>query len=507
MPSRSAYERVAHGIARYLAERQRPNGTLPGPSSYGVAFALWLWSHFGAEFALPVARAWRHLEEDPPRTHVEFNAYALLNCRARLGPGPTDAFLSRLSLRGRHSANWMLLRAACRAAPGPWLCPILSTVEARAALLRYGRGGLIHDRPGVRSLAYHAFSGALLADLWRLQRLPWAGRRALLAARFLLPFVLANGDALYIGRGQRQIFGCGALLYLLEAAGRLSPDPAFPEAAGRVLDHLLAFRRPDHSFPLVLRGAEPPEPWAPDPALPGWYSYNRYADYLPFLACMLLRAADPDLPPLPPSAAAGAPHADPAFRIHRQPRYTAVLARPGGHPANDLPFPYACVDGESLFPCYGAEADRARPEDTPLPCLVMGGRLRSFRDLLCYRLTDSGLVGRSPLGAHVREFDFRDDGFTCRDRLRFARRLTLDQLTPANFLFRTLRRGADGALETWHRSVVARLRITPPAHIVASAGATATGRLVALRHTLHNLRLCPGDALSIELDVQFLSPW
>ncbi len=51
MPDPAQYEEVATGLARYLAERQLPDGRFPGPDHYGVAFALLLWSGLGGDFA------------------------------------------------------------------------------------------------------------------------------------------------------------------------------------------------------------------------------------------------------------------------------------------------------------------------------------------------------------------------------------------------------------------------------------------------------------------------
>jgi len=168
--------------------------------------------------------------------------------------------------------------------------------------------------------------------------------------------LLPNGDSLYVGRGQQQIFGYGALVYLLEAAAGLTGEEQFGAIAERAFSRLMRFQRSDGSFPLVLREGEPAEPWLPDISRPGWYTYNRYADYLPLLGCFLLKAADPEVPPF---GAVAPVSAHPAFRLWREDRYVAVLALPGGASTNDLAFPYVCLEGQSLFPCYGAEGATA----------------------------------------------------------------------------------------------------------------------------------------------------
>jgi hypothetical protein len=501
MPGPQDYRRTAAQIASYLAANQGQDGAFPGPDHYGLSFSIWLWSSLGDRFAPYLARAWQRLQRDPPQTHGEFNAYALLGCRQALGPSEADAVLRQIPFGRRHSANWMLLRAVCCSYPEPSPAPLLSRLEAFLALLRYARRGLICDRPGVRSFAYHTFCGVLLADLWQRRRLPWAGRAAVRAADFILPFILPNGDTLYVGRGQQQIFGYAALLCLLQAAAHLTGRPEFREGADRAFAFLLRFQRSDGSFPLVLNEHEPPDPWQPDPSLPGWYTYNRYADYLPFLACFLLKAASIDLPPL---GAVRSPPPHPAFRAWRQPRYTAVLARSGGAPTNDLPFPYTCVDGESLFPCYGGEGGDAAPETVPLPYgTLAGGRAYPFRDRLRYRLTGTGLSGRSGLVEHVRRFDFRPDGFTCRDDIMFLGPCAFSAFVPANFLFRNLRSLPDGAFETRQGAARALVRLDPPGSVVPHAATTASGTLVALRLGPHQSQFSSGDATSVELRVRF----
>jgi len=496
------YEEVARGIAGYLAARQQEDGSFPGPDHYGAAFSLWLWLQFPDQCGAQAERAWERLQASPPQDHGEFNAYALLQCRDRLGAAKVDEVLRRIPFGRRHSANWMLLRAVCAAMPGPYGSRLLSGLEGKLALLFHQRRCFIHDRPKVRSLAYHAFCGALLADIWRARGAKWAGRAAARAAAAITPFIMPNGDALYLGRGQQQVFGYGALLHLLESAAQLTGREDFAAQAARVLDHLLAFRRPDGSFPLVLLEGEPQEPWTPDAARPGWYSYNRYADYLPLLGCFLLKAADPDLRPVGRTLRALRHR---WLETVKKDRYVAVLSAPGGATANDMAFPYICVDGESLFPCYGGEGQRVKPEAMPLPFGVLrGGRSYAFRDHLTYRLRGADLVGVSPLVRHERSFVFGEKGFSCHDDITFRGRVPFASFAPANFLFRNLRSSEQGDFETWHGRARARLRLVPEGRSFPAAATTASGVLAALRHTRGAFDTRPGETISTELRVWFV---
>jgi hypothetical protein len=508
METRQGYEQAARGIAAYLAARQGADGAFPGPDHYGVAFALWLWSCFGHEFPREAERAWERLQREPPRTHGEFNAYALLHCRDRLGSQQVDALLRRIPFGQRHSANWMLLRAACASLPGPRFSPARSRLGTRLALATHLRAGFIHDRPGVRSVAYHAFCGALLADLHRRLAARWAGLAAVRAAAALLPLVLPNGDALYLGRGQEQIFGYGALLFLLEAAARLTADERYAAAARRVFGYLLRFRREDGSFPLVLLKPEPEEPWAPDANRPGWYTYNRYADYLPFLGCLLMKAARADIPPLAGSRQHWRSYERPGWwRVITRDRYTAVLSLPGGATTNDLAFPYVCRYGESLFPCYGGEAPRVDPEAMPLPYgRLANGELYAFRERLRYRFVGDDLAGVSPLVRHERRFEFGRDGFACRDEITLRRACAFASFTPANFLFRNLRPTGEREFETARGRAQAKVLLHPEGRVHEDAAVTASGALVALRHDSGEIRMRGGDKTTVRLTVRWQRP-
>jgi hypothetical protein len=393
----------------------------------------------------------------------------------------------------------MLLRSVCRSHSHRPLSIARARLEARAALARYMRLGFIADRGGVRSFAYHCFCGALLADLWQRRGYRWAAVAAAQAAEFISRFVLPNGDTLYVGRGQEQIFGYGALLYLLEAAGEITGNADFREHANRVFGYLLSFQRDDGSLPLVLREGEEPEPWTDEPR-PGWYSYNRYADYLPFLGCMLLKAAEPMMPLY---GAAPSPGQHPDFSMHREAEFVAVLSRPGGAATNDLAFPYVCIDGISLLPCYGAEG-RSPAEAAPLPFGVLaGGQSYAFRERLRYRPMNPSLAGESALVRHTRSFEFQKDGFTCRDEITFRRACSFKEFVTANFPFRNLRHGEDGTYETSYRGAKAVIQVSMPAHIRGDAGASASGQLMALQCRLAPFHAKAGEAIAVETRVRF----
>ncbi len=109
----------------------------------------------------------------------------------------------------------------------------------------------------------------------------------------LQPYISEEGEALAVGRGKAQIFGYGALLYLLEAVAGRSGTGELLAAASRALflSHAFPPRTTDR-FHWRWRRRSHPTPGRLIAPLPGWHDYNRYADYLPFLGVYLLKAAE-----------------------------------------------------------------------------------------------------------------------------------------------------------------------------------------------------------------------
>jgi hypothetical protein len=139
----------------------------------------------------------------------------------------------------------------------------------------------------------------------------------------------------------------------------------------------------------------------------------------------------------------------------------------------------------------------------PLPYGVLAdGRPYSFRERLRYRLTNSGLVGESILVRHTRAFDFRSDGFTCRDEITFRRACSFPEFVSANFLFRNLRPAEDGSFGTSYRGARAVLRCDQEVAIHTDAAITVSGKLAALRSVREAMAVRPGQKASAELQVR-----
>ena len=406
---------LAAGIGASLTAHLASRDDFGMRSFYGEAFALALLTRLGALDAQS-ERKLIHAFETKDRTdseyHWEFNHYGML-----------EAGRLRRPLVFKHTpcTNWTLLRAAVRVRSGA--DPAGGMREALAKLARMqNAAGLILDDPGVRSFQYHCFSAAMIFEMYRAtqdERLLRAFRRAVELIRH---FILPNGDALFIGRGQQQSFGYASLAYILSAACTLDDDSTLLDDLLRVTRRIGTYLRPDGSLPLVLGGGlEPlPHPDTPhrDPRYPGWYAYNNHFDYLPFTGLFLRKAAEL-------LTAARVMHATPVTQKPYRDRdfvkviaggTIAIVARPGGYWTNDLPVPYVYNDGRARTGCYGGEQFGAgiySMRGIPLP--MRGARSLRWRSLSFF--AGNTLVLLSPLGILIRRYEFRDRRVDMRSRM------------------------------------------------------------------------------------------
>lgn len=414
---------TADQLAGYLSESLR-SGSHLGATHYGRAFTVWFLSLTGkSEYEGIVGQlVSEYFPHDPMvRITPEFNRYAWAHL-ARLGrPWATQDLAEEPEYRKIPVTNWTLLRHTTDYLLGR----TEATADARRVLRRWQQAsGFIVDQPNVRSLQYHHFSASLVLELGLISQnkdLLAAARRALACS---LQFLLSNGDAQYLGRGQQQIFGYGALVNLLASGFSDQPDPRLVLHLLRCLSLLRGFQREDGSFPLVLNRDEPREGQGrpTDPAYPGWYAYNNHLDYLSFLGVCLLRARDTLR-----GACFGA-HAEVAAyrqsrdfsdgvsRVVRRPGYEAVVSKPSGGwrgrgPwTNDLPFPYVVAQGRRITPSFGGEEYEDsiyRADGIPLPLVEVDGLQRSMREGRCWSFwIGPFLFVVSTLGVLVRRFWF-----------------------------------------------------------------------------------------------------
>jgi hypothetical protein len=273
-----------------------PERGFPDQPSWGYAFTYLaaLQNAHGAQTQLSRKALSRLVGQDTtsPDYPWEFVVYALQKS-LRLDVSARSLGLAQYREKGTRMFNWFLLRKLNKQLYN--IYTPYDDIKLRIGLgLFQARSGYIHDELMTRSLQYHAFCLFLLAEL--LSERPddrFLKSRFISGVLYSLRSTLPDGTALYIGRGQEQIFGYGALIYALEYFN--SHVEVLPtDIVENIAKHVLMFQRKDGSFPLVLRSRfpEPPNVSFSRNTPYGWYGYNTLYDYQPFLAYCLLRASN-----------------------------------------------------------------------------------------------------------------------------------------------------------------------------------------------------------------------
>lgn len=231
--------------------------------------------------------------------HWDFNNYALVRCFQLLKPKLIHSEIRKYRLamekwrENKHNAvNWILMRAFNTCFRGKELKKLSDSFRyyrhIRYALKSQLQDGCIDDeRKKSRPIQYHVFSAALLHKNYVSTGNPDILKSFLRAVEYAVPFIDPAGDFNYLGRGQEQIFGYGALLYTLEAAKPYLPAKrkALDDCAARCWDYLSTFRSDEGWFPLVLNDRPNCRSYA-------WYDYHHLSVYNAFLGVWLAEAAN-----------------------------------------------------------------------------------------------------------------------------------------------------------------------------------------------------------------------
>jgi hypothetical protein len=287
------YEQSAHRLLNHLDLKLKAGKGYPDAPTWGYAFTYLaaLMGTNGSSSPLSEKALQCLLGQDRKDRFYpwEFVLYAMAQV-PHLTTHPLPDEFDRYRAVGTRMFNWYLLRNVNKKLYDKFSKS--DCFKLRLALSLYQKGsGIILDEFRTRSLQYHAFCLFALCEL--VDFLPgedWLKSRLLRGVQFSSNYVLDDGTSLYIGRGQEQIFGYGALLYAMEYCHK-RVAPLDLGKIERVAQKLMGSQRGDGSFPLVLRGreAESPELNFSRDRPAGWYGYNTLYDYQPFLAYCLLK--------------------------------------------------------------------------------------------------------------------------------------------------------------------------------------------------------------------------
>ena len=470
---------AAHQIATWLAQ-QADDGGFPARSFYGEAFSLWLWQFFPGEFDVAANKlrpiALQRLKRKDEEAHPEFNAWAWLHFCQKAGQPVRQIMPTLPAFNNTPNSNWLLLGTLVRLlwtqqSGEPinqgklrWQTRLLLMMQQQAdGLIRddrlisrqlpiplpYGRSSptYLKKMPHLQkmSLQYHCFSLLLLWEIWQLAGWSFVKKAVQRGHQAIGQFILQNGDSLYIGRGQQQIFGYGSLLFFL-ASQVHAGDQAAAEQINRVWSFVQQFQQPDGRFPLVLRLGEVGYPKivdTHDPRWLGWYGYNNLFDYLPFFGVQLMRATQL----ISDSAVQSqTTNHQPPIRVTRQftfvcqPGWQMTLAAPSGSRSQDQPMPYLCLHGQSILPCFGGEEGEDQPYNLtmlPLPYLQLrNGRFHFLRQEMKWQFKNAAhnqpilLIGRCRWATLQRFFSWETEKISIQDVLSLkASRMPLEVQT------------------------------------------------------------------------------
>ena len=486
------YREIIEKLDKFLISIQKDDGTYPGKTNYGYTFSALFWSYCGIrEHSKYIERALgAYFRQDKNYFDYpwEFNNYALLKLKEKA------PFLA-LSVpwwcnKGTKVTNWRILRIinAYRATKKKYyLLKLIPTLFRKIS-----KDGLIIDERSLRSCSrsfqYHTFSTALLGELFVLSKIKIIGKLFLKATFFITDKIMRNGRALYLGRGQEQIFGYSALLYCLELAYKLTHIREFNKKVLDVLSLLRTFQRKNGSFPLVLNEEEFKEGLLSSNERPlGWYSYNTPFDYLPFTGVYLYESFELY------KAKDARPILD-LSKINKEIKkikekkkeiikescdtyeYCYALPTGGkGYYSDEMPFPFIVTkDGREITPIYGGDPIWVKdytPSSIPLPwgiieqkfiekhklfkwCFFLNIKLSHwgyrnyyqnnrnnnvpyfFANQLKYQTTPSGFIGKNPWIWHERDFHFDKDKIKIVDIIKLKRVINFLSFYPVNlFLF------------------------------------------------------------------------
>ncbi len=352
------YKDIANFLNNYLIDKY----SFECRSFYGEAFSLALLHRIkllDENTKAKLISLYNKLDKSDSQFHWEFNNYALLDYYQNSSDESIKKYFEPLKFKNTPVTNWTLLRSAARLMAD--VDKELAIQEAKEKIEKFQvSSGLILDAKNDKSFQYHCFSMAMIGQIYEHTQDNYFKTSFLKGVEFIRNFILSNGESLYIGRGQNQSFGYGALIYILSLAYKFTDDKTFLGDIEKVTTFLLQHQRENGSFPLVMNGVEKTIPKVIDmqnEEFVGWYPYNNYFDYLPFMGFFIAKAEEVlrslDTSKIEYRTQKG--YRDDNFIKIVKPNYEAVLSKTGGYWTNDMPIPYIVTKGKNITPCYGGE--------------------------------------------------------------------------------------------------------------------------------------------------------
>jgi hypothetical protein len=191
----------------------------------------------------------------------------------------------------------------------------------------------------------------------------------------------------------------------------------------KVYKFLIQFQHDDGSFPLVMNGIKNDIPKIINPKdtnYAGWYPYNNYFDYLPFMGYFIAKSVGVlqtlDLSTVEFKESIN--YYDENFIKIVKSNYEAVVSKTGGYWTNDMPMPFIVYKGKSITPMYGGEQFQRSfysLEGISIPWCRLGKV--SLRKYSISWLNKNELNVLSPFGYLNRKFYFSENEITINSKV------------------------------------------------------------------------------------------
>jgi len=481
MMKKNDIKTVNESLIDYLISKLN-NGQYDTRTYYGELFTALAMAKIGSDkYRKYIKKILSHYFNNEDKTgdqfHWEFNNYALIKLERIMDLSKYVEQYRPLKFKGTKSSNWIMLRGLTRILSGEK--KTYGEIELKKTIiLMQKKNGLIMDSIYDKSFQYHCFMAYLILEAYNETKDTFYKKSFLKALYFIEKFILRNGEFSYIGRGQKQIFGVGPLLYILQEGYIITKDQKYLAKRDLVYDMLLNYKRENGSFPLVLRDGEYRYPKViniDENKYLGWYSYNNYFDYLPFLAYFLVLFE--------------ASYCETSGNIERdfssQYNYydndflklsnnyiDVVVAKPDLKISNSLPIPYVVTHDNSLTSCYGGEESSIlyNSKSIPLPWGITNNNpilgkifdlpyIRDiniynvkkilkkifkrtnntkeyyFYDNLIYNLKGAEIIGENRRIRHSRRFELNNREILIRDIIKFKKEIKFQKFNLIYLLF------------------------------------------------------------------------
>lgn len=186
----------------------------------------------------------------------------------------------KYEFKGTRVLNWRLLAIFSKLFYGNKLEKIIQVIWLRILIFTHVRtNGLIQDRILTSSSQYHIFSCFLLCRM--REKFGYQFLDSVIENAF--EYIVRNkiGDKIYLwrGRGQQQIFGYAALLYVADYVGGSKGKKCMNDVLNLIREKYETRSR----LPLVITNDHE---FAQSDKV-GWYGYNNYVDYKATLLLIL----------------------------------------------------------------------------------------------------------------------------------------------------------------------------------------------------------------------------